>query len=681
MQASPMRSPFMSRLRFALFTITCATLLPWHVTGAQQILSGQLSRGDGVPAAGVQLVATRLADSVVVGRALTNRTGHFQFTLPATAVRLRAMRIGHYPAELGRFDLTSGERRDVRLVLPDNPVPLRPVTTVANQRCRSAGSAATELIELFSDVRQALHGVRLVSLDGVPTARIVLMERLEDDRGTALAPAYHRMQTGASIRPFQAVSVALLRTVGYVTQERDGVVYRAPDSDVLASDAFLADNCFQFVSAHEARPEWVGIEFQPVSPPRNLVHIRGTFWIDRETRELRQLDFRYVGLPRGLERLDLGGHVEFATLPDGAWIESRWAIRMAKSSVQRRGARREEVVAEAILVAGGEVVDMTRDDETLFMGDPNLADALTAAERDVLRNTGIPHFLSSSVNLASVCGMDSLEAQSAVLVSGTVYGDAADRVHDATVIAEWRQYLGWSGEIVGNHTWHYEDRAMTVTTGSDGYYRLCGVPKNRDLRLTARFGGRIATASPGKIPAATDHMRFDFTLPADSTPPVAAEDTASEALDAGPLHDHLVEVGFYDRRHRARRAGFAAEFITPREITARGASRMSELLWNRQTVTVDTAAGPRPRIILLGPKGTTCAMTVVRDGERMNVALPPKDGIVIEDPVAIDELVDIRSVAAIESYANIGSAPAEFTAGIGGGSCGLVAVWTRPSRN
>jgi len=64
-----------------------------------------------------------------------------------------------------------------------------------------------------------------------------------------------------------------------------------------------------------------------VEGPR-VIDIQGTMWLDAATSELRRLDFEYENLDLDVDTRQLGGTVEFARLPSGAWIVRDWAIRV-----------------------------------------------------------------------------------------------------------------------------------------------------------------------------------------------------------------------------------------------------------------------------------------------------------------------------------------------------------------
>jgi hypothetical protein len=71
----------------------------------------------------------------------------------------------------------------------------------------------------------------------------------------------------------------------------------------------------------------VGLAFEPASDAR-VIDISGTMYLDAENSELRSLDFTYENLELPVDTRQLGGTVEFARLPSGAWIVQHWAIRV-----------------------------------------------------------------------------------------------------------------------------------------------------------------------------------------------------------------------------------------------------------------------------------------------------------------------------------------------------------------
>lgn len=131
----------------------------------------------------------------------------------------------------------------------------------------------------------------------------------------------------------------------------------------------------------------------------------------------------------------------------------------------------------------------------------------------------------------------------------------------------------------------------------------------------------------------------------------------------------LARAGFYDRVQRVQRGAIAAEFVTPEEIEGRNAAQVSDLLRGRRTISVTRGLTPL-RTIVKGRGG--CDMTILLDGQRMR----SDDAARIDGAVAIDDLVSGRNVLAIEIYPSTANAPSELIPLTGGGSCGIIAIWT-----
>ncbi len=151
----------------------------------------------------------------------------------------------------------------------------------------------------------------------------------------------------------------------------------------------------------------------------------------------------------------------------------------------------------------------------------------------------------------------------------------------------------------------------------------------------------------------------------------------------------LERQGFYDRVERVKRGAIVGEFFPPEEIVLRDVARVSDLLrGSRYARIASTAAGNRTNVtVILGRGG--CAMTVLVDGQQVKGTT--QDAVKDETPtsirsrsggspssstMSIDDLVNGRSVAAIEIYPSTANAPAELQTLGGRGSCGIVAIWT-----
>ncbi|HEV2749214.1 MAG TPA: carboxypeptidase-like regulatory domain-containing protein [Gemmatimonadales bacterium] len=98
----------------------------------------------------------------------------------------------------------------------------------------------------------------------------------------------------------------------------------------------------------------IGLSFEPV-PGHTLRDVAGVLWLDRQTAELRSLEYRYTNLASWVPRDRAGGRLEFERLPTGAWIVRRWWIR---SPVPRITLPDRAYSLYGFKEHGGEVVDV-----------------------------------------------------------------------------------------------------------------------------------------------------------------------------------------------------------------------------------------------------------------------------------------------------------------------------------
>jgi hypothetical protein len=154
----------------------------------------------------------------------------------------------------------------------------------------------------------------------------------------------------------------------------------------------------------------------------------------------------------------------------------------------------------------------------------------------------------------------------------------------------------------------------------------------------------------------------------------------------------LTRSGFYDRIERVQKGAIVGEFITPEELDSRHISNASDALHGRRYARVTYVTLSRIPIIL-GRGG--CGMSIIVDGQRMNGTVQDKvesgssnsiQGFhtggrggsreMLASSPSIDELVSGREISAIEIYPSMANAPSELVQLTGGGSCGLVVIWT-----
>ena len=152
-------------------------------------------------------------------------------------------------------------------------------------------------------------------------------EQLLDRRGSPVSEAVLEEVRFYGRHPFRAIPAQDLVLGGFVQQPGGRVAYYAPDADVLLSDSFVRRHCFRLVRGRGKSAGLLGLSFEAL-PESRLPDIEGVMWVDPTSAELRWLDFTYVNIAASIKQQGLGGMVEFARLPSGAWIIRSWWIRV-----------------------------------------------------------------------------------------------------------------------------------------------------------------------------------------------------------------------------------------------------------------------------------------------------------------------------------------------------------------
>ena len=518
-----------------LFSLLPAVLAAQTVRG---VVVDQLDR----PLVGVVVQLTDSTSRVAV-RALTNDRGEFRVTAPGGGrYRLRTTRIGFRPTTTEPIALSSAAEVTRRIILPSNPIVLDPVLSVGRTTCRALGLDSTAAtFAAWEQVRAALSAA-----DMTAESREVATTTLSYERKQSLAGAtvsqMGTVTTAAAAQPWHSVSADSLRRDGYVVMEQDGRtrVFRVPDLRVLGSDMFVEDHCFRISGSSDSAR--VGIAFEPTPSRRDMPEITGTMWLDRATSELREMRWQYINVAKQIDETATGGVMEFQRLRNGAWVISRWNIRMPIVEVGG-GTDLNSITFRGVKTAGGELVSASSasGNDTLWVGpkmtlrgfayDSLSQKALTMAlvgiagttrstitdsagyfsfpdlapgayrlvmQHDALDAIGVPYHLTTAlvtsgmdttmVTMPSFETMWRLACESTppgrdtALVYGTVRAVGRTKpISGAAVYATWIDIVSGSGKKRFDTTrWH-----LDAPTDSTGTYVLCGVPTQTGLRMRA----------------------------------------------------------------------------------------------------------------------------------------------------------------------------------------------------
>src|SRR6185369_15811439 len=98
--------------------------------------------------------------------------------------------------------------------------------------------------------------------------------------------------------------------------------------------------------------------FEPTPQRRNMPEIVGTVWLDRQSSELRDMQWRYINVAKNVDETATAGTLRFLRLRNGAWVISRWNIRMPLVEIGR-GTQANSVTFRGVKLVGGELVAAT----------------------------------------------------------------------------------------------------------------------------------------------------------------------------------------------------------------------------------------------------------------------------------------------------------------------------------
>jgi hypothetical protein len=319
---------------------------------AQTVSGTVVHRETGAAVAGA---VVRLVDAAGTRQqaVLSDARGHYTVQAPRPgAYRLIAERVGYAASSSSTLRLAEGEHVEQRVTIAPARVLLDMVVARGRPRaCTIRPENGAQASVVWNEARKALEaaelGARRYDYEVRLFRRTLALPEL------TVRDSASWMQSGPSRQPF-TTPLERLVSHGYMENEGDSIVFRAPDAATLLSDAFLDHHCFSLRVGRDETAGLVGLVFAPLRD-RRLPDVRGTLWLERETGHLRYVDYSYTGLPFVRSRADLGGRLEFRQVADGGWIVNRWTIRMP---VLARQYERMDPVVTALVESGGEIVDI-----------------------------------------------------------------------------------------------------------------------------------------------------------------------------------------------------------------------------------------------------------------------------------------------------------------------------------
>lgn len=533
---------------FLALALAALVLAPAAVD-AQSILVEVRSQDTGEAIRGA--FATLLSeDGESIRSALTNASGRYLFVIarPGT-YRVRVEMMGRETETSSPFLLDTDRNLVHRVGLSTKAISVEGFEVNGERVCRVRPFEATTTATVWEEARKALEVTAWGERVGAFRYRIERHTRDLDREAQAVESEGRRSATGYYYHPFESRPADVLAREGFVQESPDGDIYYAPDAQVLLSNEFLDTHCMGLMAPEDPESGVVGVAFEPV-PGRRVPDIRGTFWVDRQTGELKSLDFSYANLDPSIQDVRIGGDVDFLRLPDGHWIVQDWRIRMPRISMVYRGRPTREATLSGFREEGGEV---------LSVHDARGALVLEAAR-------------------------------------GTIQGTLRDENTGQPI----RSKPVWI-EGVGRETTTDDDGQFRFTGLAEGVYRLrTDLPMARILGLEP--DPTLASVTPGEIahvsmvvPSTESMVRSTCLQAVGSDTAVAVIGHVVDAESGEPIPDALVQVWWNDLRFRARETLTATQGLT-------GPARQWWATWGEDRRGVETWSGEGGAFAVCGPR-------------------------------------------------------------------------------
>jgi hypothetical protein len=515
---------------------------------AQTVMVQVLSADTSEPLIGA-IARLVLPTGEVVTTRLTDRNGRALFPgLDEGRYALRAEMIGHATGESDAFGVVAGASVPLILRLQSRAILLAGVEVTAEAGpCQVRPSEEGRLLaDVWGEVQKALSAAAVTERQGLYRYVISMYERELDEDQALVSEAESRRQ-GYMRTPFGSRPVEDLTTNGFVRREVAEWTYYAPDAQVMLSDGFLDTHCFRLVEGRSERAGLVGLAFEPTGENDDVSDISGTLWLDRESIELRWLEYSYENLGPDVRSGDATGRVEFQRMPEGTWIVPEWWILTPVVEILVGGADRRRRIA-GFRQTGGRVL------EILEAGGSDLALGVGtgAIEGIVVDSMGLPmpgvrvgyigsnqavftnaegrfnmvglsegtyrirfveseleslgfspppvtrevvvgvssylefHMPSLGNMLADMCRAE--DEPGAGVLAGVVREQGTDRaIGEAVVRVRWSQFeaTGATSGLVGREAF----TILETATDANGFYRFCTVPRRQELTVWTELNG------------------------------------------------------------------------------------------------------------------------------------------------------------------------------------------------
>lgn len=648
-------------------SVLAAGLLVPAILSAQTVRGAVTRVGVPIPGVVVQLLDDK---SEAVARAITDETGEYRLLAPrAGRYAIATRRVGFAPTRSPVFELRDGETRVEAVTMDGVAVRLDTVRVATAAGCLPLNARNSEVSAIWEQAKTALLATDVTLSQRAFSAALLDYRREVDLSGVSVLKALDLTEIDSVTAPWTSQSALILQKTGYVQVGADDTTsYLAPGLDVLTSAEFAGTNCFRVVEG--SSDDVIGLSFEPAKPNKRLSELSGTLQLDRQSSELRSLEFTYTNLAPSIAKAGAGGRVEFARMRDGSWVIGRWQIRVpvvVNEAVVRRGAIVRQPTVVGTEVAGGDLFVARRGADTLWSRPlPTVAGVVTdsasgqtiAGARLRLREANRTVYSDSAGRfdfgatlpgqytlLTNTPSLDSIGAISGLLLPVTeALSGLAVRVPNASRvlpvvcalpddrIAALRQVGVLHGLVVRdsavtdaspiNVIVQWADSAAGVVrterteTDDFGRYRFCDVPVGAPLELHAELPSLASAVVAVQLDTVAPFGRADLLLAPLSPDEGTLRGTVVDEIGA-PIDNVIVELPQLGLRAST---DYRGQYVIPRVATGRQVVSVRRLGFSPSDTTLTIEAGATleqryvlARVTILNEVNTTASREWARD--------------------------------------------------------------------
>ena len=345
------------RLRTSILVLLLAVFAIGDATA--QWVRGQVVDSLAATPVGRGFVVLVNSNGEEVARTLTGVDGVFELRAPRVGrYTLRSEVIAYRAMESHAFDVSMQTPTEITLRILRVPIRLASFEVIGEERCVPP-SESMDVAPVWEEARKALSAAAWTATSRESHHLLHRYQRVESRR-EGLRRERMWLLDGQATQPFASIDPDRLVSRGYIVRRGDRNRYYGPDANVLLHEGFQNSHCFWAERGKRDFEGLLGLYFRPVRG-RGVADIEGTLWLEPETAELRQIEYRYTDLPFDFEDDDIGGSIQFARLASGAWILSKWEIRMPLVENEQRRNRRGAIETRQVMVGlvriGGAVIE------------------------------------------------------------------------------------------------------------------------------------------------------------------------------------------------------------------------------------------------------------------------------------------------------------------------------------